>query len=176
VSDDLYEAALAALQAIRHAPNLPEVERLAGLTHAVQDGETGAAEEYAGIDATLARNPYWIVWRAALALESCDEGGTSSVIRRARAAYAFEGMPGALRVLREAFPSREDGVLLRAAGLPSHLPPSDAEPIRASGETMCGGCGRAYRLHLDDPEIGWSGGDEERPFLKRICDGTRVKL
>jgi hypothetical protein len=179
VSDGLYKAALAALRAVRHAPNLPEVERLAGLTRAVQAGDAEAAKEYAAIEAALARNPYWVVWRAAVALESCGGGGASSVahpVERARAVYFSEGMPGALRVLREAFPSREDGVLLRAAGIPACLPLSDAEPIRASGDTVCGGCGRAYRLHLDDPEIGWSGGGEERPFLKRICDGTRVKL
>lgn len=48
--------------------------------------------------------------------------------------------------------------------------------VRASGDCVCQTCGNEYRRHPDDPELGWSGDGTLRPFLKRLCDGTKVKL
>lgn len=43
---------------------------------------------------------------------------------------------------------------------------------RASGDSDCKACGRAYRLHPKGGPIGY--GDEQ--FLNRLCDGSLVKL
>lgn len=44
---------------------------------------------------------------------------------------------------------------------------------RASGDCICAACGEPYRKHpyADNPK-----GPDGRPFLKRLCDGTLVKL
>lgn len=47
--------------------------------------------------------------------------------------------------------------------------------IRAHGDTLCT-CGKPYRKHPDAPDLGWSGDGTFRPFLKVLCDGTKVKL
>jgi hypothetical protein len=54
------------------------------------------------------------------------------------------------------------------------LAPSAPEPfIRASGDCLCASCGREYRRHPQDKiELSYDG----HPFLRILCDGTRVKL
>jgi hypothetical protein len=53
-------------------------------------------------------------------------------------------------------------------------PSSRPEPfIRAHGDTLCPSCRAGYRRHPYDPaELSFDG----RPFLRVLCDGTRVKL
>lgn len=51
--------------------------------------------------------------------------------------------------------------------------------IRASGDCVCRVCNKTYRNHPYDEKIlsgiaDWDG--KFRPFLRIICDGTRVKL
>lgn len=45
--------------------------------------------------------------------------------------------------------------------------------FRASGDCLCEICGTEYRKHPDDMEnIGYDG----YPYLKKLCNGRRVKL
>jgi len=45
--------------------------------------------------------------------------------------------------------------------------------IRASAESICVACGKQYRAHsLDRSELSYNG----EPFLRVLCNGTRVKL
>ena len=47
--------------------------------------------------------------------------------------------------------------------------------VRASGDCLCSDCGKKYYDHPSDkaPEsLDWEG----HPFLRILCDGTRVKL
>jgi hypothetical protein len=47
------------------------------------------------------------------------------------------------------------------------------EYVRASGECLCDVCGLPYRQHPHDPEVI---GYDDRPFLRVVCGGQRVKL
>ena len=53
------------------------------------------------------------------------------------------------------------------------LPSRPDRFIRADGGLICPSCGAEYRRHPYDPaELSF----DDRPFLRVLCDGTRVKL
>jgi hypothetical protein len=53
------------------------------------------------------------------------------------------------------------------------VPAAAVEYVRASGECLCDVCGLPYRQHPHDPEVI---GYDDRPFLRVVCGGQRVKL
>lgn len=51
--------------------------------------------------------------------------------------------------------------------------PLSVDIVRASGDCVCAKCNRPYREHLQDPEVL---DNSNQPFLRILCDGTRVHL
>ena len=47
-----------------------------------------------------------------------------------------------------------------------------ADCYRADGDCVCQVCGTMYRQHPVDPQLSYDG----QPFLRRLCNGDRVKL
>lgn len=52
---------------------------------------------------------------------------------------------------------------------------TEPEVFRADGGCLCS-CGQFYRDHPITRGVSWSGAAEDDPVLRRLCDGTLVKL
>lgn len=103
---------------------------------------------------------------------------TKSIVDLVSLQLARKGAPASLQQSRVA--SFEHDELRTQAPPPPEPLIVDAEIIepetipdfrRASGESFCQTCGHLYRNHPYSEHIGYSG-----PFLRRLCDGSLVKL
>jgi hypothetical protein len=63
--------------------------------------------------------------------------------------------------------------IIVAEWIAAHVPPYDGDDDRADGACVCTDCGLAYRDHPDEVA---TLSDQGYPFLKTLCDGSRVKL